>query len=46
MIFGYYIYLEVVFVSLCCWLWMGINVYAFLAVRFANKFLLKQLSNI
>ncbi len=33
MIFGYYIYLEVVFVALCCWLWMGINAYAWLAVR-------------
>jgi len=33
MIFGYYIYLEVVFVALCCWLWMGINLYAMLAVR-------------
>ena len=33
LIFGYYIYLEVVFVALCDWLWMSVNIYAWLVVR-------------
>lgn len=33
LIFGYYIYLEVVFVALCDWLWMGVNIYCMLVVR-------------
>ena len=32
-IFGYYIYLEVVFVALCLWLWIGLNIYCWYVVR-------------
>ncbi|TRY69576.1 hypothetical protein TCAL_08625 [Tigriopus californicus] len=33
LIFGYYIYLEVVFAASCNWLWMGVNIYCMLVVR-------------
>eukprot|EP00095_Tigriopus_kingsejongensis_P011258 snap_masked-scaffold708_size108518-processed-gene-0.2 protein:Tk11258 transcript:snap_masked-scaffold708_size108518-processed-gene-0.2-mRNA-1 annotation:"PREDICTED: uncharacterized protein LOC100123324" len=33
LIFGYYIYLEVVFAAACNWLWMGLNFYCLLVVR-------------
>merc|ERR1712050_460795 len=33
MVYGYYIYPEVVFVAVCCWIWAGFNSYALLAVR-------------
>ena len=33
LICGYYIYLEVVFVALCDWLWMALNIYTMLVVR-------------
>merc|ERR1712150_24321 len=33
LVFGYYIYLETVFVALCCWTWMAFNYYCVLVVR-------------
>ena len=33
LIFGYYIYLETVFVALCDWTWMAFNYYCVLVVR-------------
>ena len=30
LIFGYYIYLEMVFAALCDFLWMGLNIYCML----------------
>ena len=33
LICGYYIYLEVVFVALCDWLWMALNIYCVIVVR-------------
>ena len=33
MIFGYYIYLEMVFAALCNWTWMGLNIYCILVVK-------------
>ncbi len=33
LIFGYYIYLEVVFVALCDWIWMGLHFYCVEVVR-------------
>ena len=33
LIFGYYIYLEVVFAALCDWVWMGLHIYCIEVVR-------------
>jgi hypothetical protein len=33
LIFGYYIYLEVIFVALCDFIWMTLNIYCMLVVR-------------
>jgi hypothetical protein len=33
LIFGYYIYLEVVFVALCDWIWMALHFYCIEVVR-------------
>ena len=33
LIFGYYIYLEVVFAALCDWVWMGLHIYCLEVVR-------------
>jgi hypothetical protein len=33
LIFGYYIYLEVVFVALCTWIWMALHFYCIEVVR-------------
>lgn len=33
MIFGYYIYLEMVFAALCNWTWMAFNIYCILVVK-------------
>ena len=33
LIFGYYIYLEVVFAALVDWVWMFLNVYCMLVVK-------------
>ena len=33
MIFGYYIYLEMVFAALCNWTWMGLNIYCIYVVK-------------
>ena len=33
MIFGYYIYLEMVFAALCNWTWMSLNIYCIWVVK-------------
>jgi len=33
LVFGYYIYLETIFVALCDWTWMGLNIYCILVVK-------------
>jgi len=33
LVFGYYIYLETVFVALCDWTWMAFNMYCILVVK-------------
>ena len=33
MVFGYYIYLEMVFAALCCFTWMAFNWYTLLVVK-------------
>ena len=33
LIFGYYIYLEVIMAAMCDWIWMGFNAYCFFVVR-------------
>ena len=33
MIFGYYIYLEMVFAALCNFTWMGLNIYCIMVVK-------------
>ncbi len=33
MVFGYYIYLQMVFGALCNWVWMGFNYYCILVVK-------------
>merc|ERR1712088_441276 len=33
LVFGYYIYIEVIFVALCDWLWTAFNVYCIYVVR-------------
>ena len=33
MVFGYYIYLEMVFAALCNWTWMGLNIYCIWVVK-------------
>ena len=33
MIFGYYIYLQMVFSALCNWTWMAFNIYCILVVK-------------
>ena len=33
LIFGYYIYLELVFAALCNWAWMAFNIYCALVVK-------------
>jgi len=33
LVFGYYIYLETVFVALCDWTWMFLNVYCVMIVK-------------
>ena len=34
LLFGYYIYLEMVFVALCDFIWMSLNIYCILVVRY------------
>ena len=36
LLFGYYIYLEMVFAALCDFTWMGLNIYGILVVRYVN----------
>ena len=36
LLFGYYIYLEMVFAALCEFTWMGLNIYCILVVRYVN----------
>lgn len=33
LVFGYYIYLEVIMAALCDWIWMTFNIYCFFVVR-------------
>ncbi|XP_043280288.1 uncharacterized protein pasi1 [Venturia canescens] len=35
---GYYIYLQLVFATLCIWLWMGYNIYCWLCVFSMYRF--------
>ena len=34
LLFGYYIYLEMVFAALCDFIWMSLNIYCILVVRY------------